>query len=349
MYRTQQLAKRAAGALCVALALLAAGCAMFPPAAGPEPAAEPAPPAPAPVVDPAPVKEPPPPPPAKPPTPPATHRVTVLVSDDKSAYTNVATELVRLLPDHVLLNLADKTLSPQAAIKGITDPATEVVVAIGLRAAIAAKSNSKVPVVFCQVFNFSDHDLISDRVKGVASLPPLDLQIQAWKRLNPNLKDVGAILGDGHQDLLTEAGSATERYGVKLHYRTARSDRETLYLFNQLLPHIDGFWLFPDNRVLSVAVLRDMLDYASRHNIQVAVFNDSLLDLGATISSPAAVTDIAAQIVAVVDAFIAGAGASIPDMTSLTKVDIHANEAALRLFGTTTTGSTTIVSTGSDK
>jgi ABC-type uncharacterized transport system substrate-binding protein len=329
MHRTDQILRLAAYLLCAALALLSSGCAQFLPPSAPEPATAPTPaPEPAPAPTPAPVE----PAPVAAPQP-TLPKIAIVLSDSKPAYQNVATELAQLLPDNSVYNLADEELSPQLAMSIIAETQTDTIVAIGLRAAIAAKGNGRFPVVFCQVFNFNDHDLISDRAKGVASLPPLDKQVEAWKQLDPGLKNVGAIVGPGHEALIAEAASATEQHDVKLHHRTARSDRETLYLFNQLLPHIDGFWLFPDNRVLSRSVLQSMLDEASRHHIQVVVFNDSLLTLGATMSATASPADIAAQIAKVVERIAAGSGESVPDMTSLTHVTIHTNDAMLLELG----------------
>lgn len=272
---------------------------------------------------------------------PTTPRVAIVLSDGKPAYADVATEVGYLLEDHSIYNLADPGLSAEVAMDIIAETDVDVVVAIGLRAAIAAKAGSEFPVVFSQVFNFNDHHLISEQFKGVASIPPLDQQIEAWKRLNPNLKNVAAIVGEGHDYLIEQALKATEQHDVKLHHRTARSDRETLYLFNQLLPHIDGFWLFPDNRVLSPAVLRQMLEYASRHDVQVSVFSDSLLSLGATLSATTEASDIAAQIVSVVEQFVEGDNAPIPDVTPLTRVTITTGDSTTRTVGMTTANSNT--------
>jgi ABC-type uncharacterized transport system substrate-binding protein len=203
-----------------------------------------------------------------------------------------------------------------------------VVVAIGLRAAIVAKSYSQVPVVFCQVFNIAENDLTSAQVKGVSALPPFGLQIEAWRKLNPDLKDIGAILGSGHESLLDEAGNAAESAGLTLHYRIARSDRETLYMFNRLTPDIDGFWLFPDNRILSPAVLRKILSYASRHSVQVAVFNPALLDLGATLSVSSVDADIASTVVSVARRIVKSDSNSVPDVTPLNKIEVQTNRTA---------------------
>ncbi|MDH3643487.1 MAG: hypothetical protein OES38_15395 [Gammaproteobacteria bacterium] len=311
------------------MVVLTCGCAQIPEVADPVATAKPAPrPAPAPKPEKAPDAA---------PTPP---RVAIVLSDGKPAYADVATEVGKLLDDHSIYNLADPGLSAEVAMDIIAETDVDVVVAIGLRAAIAAKAGSEFPVVFSQVFNYSDHQLISKQFKGVASIPPLDQQIEAWKRLNPNLKNIAAIVGDGHDYLIEQAVKATEQHDVRLHHRTARSDRETFYLFNQLLPHIDGFWLFPDNRVLSPAVLRQMLESAARQDVQVSVFSDSLLGLGAALSATSEASDIATRIVSVVEQFVEGSDSPIPDITPLTRVTITTSDSATPKVGMTTANST---------
>ena len=132
--------------------------------------------------------------------------------------------------------------------------------------------------------------------------------------------------------------AAAAAVGVKLHYRVVGSDRETLYVFNRLVPDIDGFLLFPDNRVLSRDVLREMLNYASRHRVQVAMFNDSLLPLGGTFSATAVSSDIAASVVIVLDKLTRGEGGGVPDISPLHEIQIHTNDALVRQYGLINTG-----------
>ncbi|MFQ5547541.1 MAG: ABC transporter substrate binding protein [Woeseia sp.] len=307
--------------LLVAITLSAAGCALIDrdTRSTPPPAAKA--PRPSPVE---PVRE----------TPPSLDaRVAIVVTDTLPAYTSVAAELARLLENHTVYNLADKTRAEQEEFFRIVEAQSDAVVAIGLRAAAAAKSRLRVPVVFCQVFNVADNNLISNRVKGVAALPPLDLQVRAWKELNPDIGNIGAIVGEGHDLLIAEAAEATEAAGIELRYRVAKSDRETLYIFNRLAGDIDGFWLFPDNRILSPPVLRQIFKDASRHGVQVAVFNNSLLNLGAAISATSDASDIASTIVSVLVEIDRGELNSIPGMTPLTKMDVRMNDEVLRQFG----------------
>ena len=91
-----------------------------------------------------------------------------------------------------------------------------------------------------------------------------------------------------------------EANGIELHYRLAKSDRETLYLFTRLASDIDGFWLFPDNRILSGRVLQEMLDDANRQQVPVTVPSESMLKLGASLSITTVAEDIARTIVKVI-------------------------------------------------
>ncbi|MDH4048535.1 MAG: hypothetical protein OEW68_06730 [Gammaproteobacteria bacterium] len=261
------------------------------------------------------------------------HRVAIVLSGRQSAYESVAQELEQVLEDYSLYDLSDRSQTVRGVFRSIADEQATAVVAIGLRAALSARALSTVPVVFCQVFNVYDNDLITENVKGVSSIPPIGLQLKAWKELDPALKDVGAIVGNGHESLVEEAAMAATELGLELHVRVAGSDKETLYLFNRMVPDIDGFLLFPDNRILSRTVLDQMLSYAARHRVQVAVFNESLLSMGATLSSTAVDADIASTIVQVLDRFERNLGSELPALTPLTEIRIQTNKALIQQYG----------------
>lgn len=321
--------------LLLLLLVAAAGCTlMFPDPPEPPPVV---------VVEPEPEPEPvpePPPPPVKPPPPkpvPAPVEpvkeplhVAVLLSDRKPAYENVAIELESQLEEIAVFDLTDKSLTPVEIFAAVDAFETDIVVAIGLRAAKIAKARSQVPVVISQVFNTSENELISDDVKGVAVIPPLEMQIREWKKIDPNLQTIGAIIGTGHEALIAEAIAATESNDLGFHYEVATSDRETLYLFNRLAPTVDGYWLFPDNRILSIPVLRQMLREAAKHRVQVTVFNESLLQLGAVFSAMAVDSDIAAVIVDVLTRMSEEGNDTVPELSPLTEMTVTINDAAMR-------------------
>ena len=326
----------------VILLLALSGCALiFPepplpePTTIPEPAPEPAP-APAieepPAVEPALVTK----PPAMP--EPVAARVAIVLTSSLPAYTNVATELIAYLDDYSTYDLSDRSRSPRQVFAAIAESEAKFVVAIGLQAAKVARSFATVPVIFSQVFNVSDNDLVSDQIKGVVVLPPLELQVKAWRQMDPKIRNIGAILGEGHEELIAEAEQAMSERGIKFHYAVARSDREALYHFKRLIRDIDGYLLFPDNRILSRQVFTEIMSDAARHRIQVAVFNESLLKHGATFSASSVDSNIADKITIALNAIGKGNIDDVASLIPLSEIRIQTNPAMVEIFGLQVTG-----------
>ena len=323
----------------ILMLLVLSGCSIFVPQ---EPLPTPTPELP-PIVEPEPeivhVPEPPPEPVVEPAPQPAPEPiiieplVAVVLSDRTPAYEQVATELQKYLDEFEIYDLSDHSLLPKDAFAAIAAARANVIVAVGLPAARAARRFATVPVVVSQVFNINETDLLSNDVRAVAVLPPIGLQIDAWHALDPSIRNIGAILGPGHDDLIAEADQAMQERGVKFHVAIAGSDRETLYLFNRMVRDIDGFILFPDNRILSRTVLTEMMNYASRHRVQVAVFNEPLLEHGAMLSTASVEPDIAAQIASVIEQIVKGDIDSVPAVTPLSEIDIRTNPAMLHKLG----------------
>ena len=207
----------------------------------------------------------------------------------------------------------------------INDAAPGAVVAIGLRAAQSSIAMSDKPVVFSQVFNYRHHGLLQKNSRGVAALPPMDAQVAAWKEIDPTISRLGLIVGEGHQDLLEEAEIAAQSHGIQLVTQVTRSDQETLYFFRRMVRDIDGFWLLPDNRVLSARVLQQMLTEAQRQRVPVSVPSDSMLSLGAMVSMTSSAADIAEKIAGIVRSIQAGKLDRIPEITRLSEIRIRTN------------------------
>ena len=271
--------------------LLLSACSLMPSSSQEEPSVpqvvvEPVPePLPEPVVtEQAPEPEPQPVPPAPP--PPAAPQnveplIAVVISDASPAHKNVSDALLRHLENSNFYDLSDTTLPKPAVFEAINDSAAVAIVAIGMNAAVAANKFSDRPLVIGQVFNREVAEWPIDRTRFVRLLPPIELQIDAWLEIDPDITNVGAIFGPGHDDLVRETSAALRARNIQLRHLVADTDKQTLYHFNRLVRDLDGFILFPDNRILSRGVLSDMMTAANRHGVQMAVYNEPLLQFGA--------------------------------------------------------------------
>jgi ABC-type uncharacterized transport system substrate-binding protein len=253
--------------------------------------------------------------------------VAIILTNSRPAYADVAVELAQRLERYTVYDLGDESTSPTSILRNVNDSNSDVVVAIGLPAAQSSVELSTKPVIFSQVFNHQDYNLLTDSSRGVAAIPPLDAQLAAWKKIDPTVVNVGLIIGEGHDDLIEEARLAAAKHEIDLRVQVTTSDQETLYFFRRMVHDIDGFWLFPDNRVLSGRVLQEMLADAKRQQVPVTVPSNSMLELGATMSMTTVAADIAQTIVKVIREIKAGNLDSLPPITQLSEIRVETNGA----------------------
>lgn len=261
-------------------------------------------------------------PPAKVPEPPRLPPVAIVLTSRLPAFLDVANALSNQLDDVEVFDLSDERQTPVAVLRDINDSGSGTVVAIGLRAARSSVAMANAPVIFSQVFNHQDHGLLTEKSRGVAALAPLEAQLAAWVRLDPSIQRIGIIIGEGHEALIEEAQLAAENHNIRLHVRIAHSDQETLYIFRRMAQNIDGFWLFPDNRILSSRSLQKILDTAKRGRIAVAVPNESMLAMGATVSISSEAEDIADTIARIIRKIHIEGLQSIPAVSPLSAVRV---------------------------
>jgi len=276
---------------CAVLLLSVAGCAVqpaSPPVPEPEPVAPPSPPPPPP--PPPPIKVPKAPPPPEPVTLP---RVAIVISMDIPAYNEVAASLERRLSGPVTRHLFDANTRTV-----LEQEAPDQIVAIGLEAALLAKliQQDGRPVVFCQVFNHVEHDLLAANVRGVSLFPSFEVTFATWRTLAPTLREVAVFTGPGFDAVLGPAVAAAAAQGIKLAHVSVSSDKELLYQYKRMAGRLDGLWLLPDNRVLSRAAIQEIMSFSVRNGKQVAVFNEQLLRLGGLFSVTTDPDEVAAKV-----------------------------------------------------
>jgi ABC-type uncharacterized transport system substrate-binding protein len=226
--------------------------------------------------------------------------VILLLSDSKPSVLGVAQALRNTYSGRIeTFNLGGDRGNAADKVGAIQSSPIQQVVAIGLLAAqVARQQLSSKQVVFCQVLNYDDFDLTTSWMKGVSALPSMRKQFEVWKALNPNLKRVGVVtskqMWESIADNVEEDAHAS---GIELVHLEAGSDREVMAALRRA-GQIHGLWLAPDSRVLSTAVILEMVSYATRQNIQVLGFSPSLLKEGALLSGTTDAAEIARVVLA---------------------------------------------------
>ncbi|MBI3546782.1 MAG: hypothetical protein HY081_09375 [Gammaproteobacteria bacterium] len=250
----------------------------------------------------------------------------IFLSDNSPAFVGVQREISKRYQHAIkIYSLGGDENQSAETLKKIQSSDKPTVVAIGLPAAKLARGLSNKKVIFCQVFNYEDTDLITSWMKGVDATPAVMEQFRVWKTLAPRLKKVGVIIGKNQRSLIDKAVTAARVQHIDLVHVEVKSDKETLYAYKQLAPKIQGLWLVPDNRVLSGETIRDIMAYSVKEGKQVAVFSHALLGVGGLLSAESSNADIAVQVLARIEQ--AGQSKEVPgkSMTALTKANIRIN------------------------
>ena len=275
------------------------------------------------------------PPDPEPPPPPPPARVGILMSDDLPIFLSAAEQIKRQLADQPVTvhNLDGDTANSTRIIDEMNEAKPDRLIAIGLLAAQLGTQLDDIPMVFCYVFNYEEHDLLSTSANGVNLLPPFEMQLEAWKTLSPDLNRVGVIIGPMQEALIDEIQQAADSKEIELLARTVNSDQEALYSFQRITPEIEGLWLVPDNRILSPRVVGEIMSYARNHRIQVVVFGRRMLEMGALMAVTTIDEDVAAQVVARLDQLDIDGQFREPAMAPLTEMHVDINPTVARELG----------------
>ncbi len=251
--------------------------------------------------------------------------IAVILSDNSPAFVGVQRELGKKFPQRIVTyTLGDET-AYSTVQKKIQSSDLPVIVAIGLPAARLAQGFSGKKVIFCQVFNYEDAELVTPWMKGVSATAPVGEQFRIWKSLYPKLTSVGVITGKNLQGLMKEMQAVAKENQIRLDHVEVRSDKEMIYAYKQLSPKIQGLWLVPDNRVLSNDVIRDIMAHSVKEGKQVAVFGRELLGLGGLISAETSYADIAEQVLSRVRQAQEASGVPGAPVIPLTRTVIRIN------------------------
>lgn len=270
----------------------------------------------------------------KPETPLPAPSVYIIISQELAPYTEVAEQIEKRLgrPVH-RYNLPQSKGERDKLLRQISAEKRAEVVNIGLNAALFSQSLTRQNQVFCQVFNYTEYGLTSARRKGVSMLPSVDKTLMIWKELSPAIKDVAVISGPGLDEVLQQAVDVAAKRGVVLHPVTVANDKEYLYAYKKLAEKVQGYWLLPDNRVLSVRTLKDVMNFSVRNGKQVAVFNKELLRLGGLFSVSSSYSDIADKVIQRLD--MAANREDVPgvDLLPLDKAELKINPVMVQRLG----------------
>ncbi len=227
--------------------------------------------------------------------------VAILKSADINAYSEAISAFTSALPSSLQITrefdlLGDMAKGRQIA-RHIRASNVKVVLAVGLKAAIAAKLEiPDIPVLFCLVLDPEKYGLPTTNMVGLSLKVPFRQPLQALHTLAPKVSRIGVLFDpekttEMHRQLLHDANAL----GIKIVSEEVHQEQDVASALNALKDRIDALWLLPDSTVLTESTLDFLMSTTLEANIPVVGFSAALVRSGAVVGAYVHYADIGSQ------------------------------------------------------
>lgn len=201
----------------------------------------------------------------------------------------------------------DLSLGRQAG-RAVRASRTDVVFAVGLKAAVAAKLEIlDTPVIYGFVLNPTEHGLPATNMIGISSRIPAAVQLATWRKLHPSSKTIG-LLYDPQQSsaFVASAQSAARAAGLTLVLSAVSRSDEVPPAYRALLQKVDAVWLIRDPALVTEEAVRFFVEEALRHHVPLFTYSPDIAHMGALASMSVSPADVGRQAAEIGRAILAG-------------------------------------------
>lgn len=215
--------------------------------------------------------------------------IAILKSSDLKAYNDAIEGFKATAPGastYVEYDLrGDLELGKQLA-KKIRGSDSALVVAVGLKAALAAKLEIvDMPILYMMIPNPLGHGLTAKNMTGVPLDIPTDRQFKILRTMLPTARRIGMLYDPNKTTTqLREAEPQAALHDFQLRGFPIKNEKELPQQLRVLLSESEVLWLVPDSTVLTDESLRFILESAVTKQVPVMGFSSELTRLGALVS-----------------------------------------------------------------
>ena len=158
----------------------------------------------------------------------------------------------------------------------------DLVIAIGLRAAVVAKLEiPDIPTVFCLVLFPEQSDLPASNMVGISMHPSVDYQLTSIRSMVPKARRIGILHSPGTREpFLTAARLWAQQHHLELVSATVSQPQEVAHALKQLKA-IDTLWVLPDPAVVTNQSVEFLVSYSFESHTPLFAFSPALVQHGA--------------------------------------------------------------------
>lgn len=215
--------------------------------------------------------------------------ITILKSSDIKAYNDAIDGFKAMSPGSAIFaeyDLRGDLERGKQLAKRVRTSESSLVVAVGLKAALAAKLEIEhIPILYMMILDPFKHHLTTNNMTGVLLEIPPDRQLKIMRSFLPGLHRVGMLYDpEKTSDKLKEAELRASAQDFQIQGFPVTSEKDIPQQLRTLLSESDALWLIPDPTVVTDESIRFILESAVAKHVPVIAFSTEFTRLGALLS-----------------------------------------------------------------
>jgi putative ABC transport system substrate-binding protein len=219
----------------------------------------------------------------------AAPEIVILKSSDIAAYDDAVKGFKATAPSGAIYTEYDLRgdLKVGKEIAGnIRVSETSLVVAVGLKAALTAKSEIVgPPVIYMMILDPLKHHLNGSNMTGTLLEIPVERQLKLLHSFLPAKHRLGVLYDPSkNSSRIKDAEAQAADNGLQLQGFPVTNEKEVPQQLRALLATVDALWLMPDSTVLTDESIRFILESALAQHVPVIGFSPEFTRLGALLS-----------------------------------------------------------------
>ncbi len=211
--------------------------------------------------------------------------IVMLRSGDLAPYRAAERGFRAACKDSVIV--LDATSGPPDAVAGaIVGLHPQVVVAIGLRAAVLARDHlAHVPMVYCAIPHPERFDLDAEWMAGVRTDVDPALEVRALRQVAPGARSVGYLCAaDAVADDRQRAREAARAAGLEFVEAPVASASDLPQVARRLAAHVQALWMPADPLIATPQGFQFLLALSLESRLPILAFTDALVKKGALVA-----------------------------------------------------------------
>jgi putative ABC transport system substrate-binding protein len=211
--------------------------------------------------------------------------VVLLRSGDLDPYREAERGFRTAFPDSIV-TLDASTRTPEDIASAVRALHPEVVVAIGLRAAVVARDRlARVPVVYCAIPHPKRFDLDGDWMVGVRNDVDPGLEVAALRQIVPNARSIGYLCSaNADPEERRRARAAARAAGFEFVEAPIASAADLPVVARRLATQVQALWMPADPLVATPEGFRFLLGLSLSTRLPILAFTDALVKKGALVA-----------------------------------------------------------------